>query len=133
VSVARATDPPSIAPWQFTLRFALEVASLVALGAGARHVVGDGVVGWAAAIALPLAAAIAWGVFGVLGDTRGDGMPPVRVAGWARVAIEVFVLCLGAAALAVMERWVWFGVFVAALVVDHVGMRARIRWLLRAP
>ena len=118
---ARAAAPPAIAPWKYTLRFALEIGSLVALGVGALHVAGHEAAGWVAAIVVPVVAAMVWGAFGVPGDTRGRGTPPVRVPGWARVAIETGVLGAGAATLAGMERWEWFAVFAAALVVDHVG------------
>jgi hypothetical protein len=117
-------------PWQYALRFALEIASLTALGVGARHIAGYGAIGWAAAIAAPLVAAVVWGVFAVPGDTRGPSIP-VRVAGWVRVVIEAGVLGAGAAALAVTDHGPWFAAFVAALVVDHWAMRGRIRWLLR--
>ena len=126
-----ADAPPAIASWQFALRFVLEVGSLIALGVAARQVVTGEAAGWAAAIAVPLCAAGVWGVFGVPGDTRGAGTVPVPVPGWARVAIETCVLGAGAAALALVARWAWFGVFAAALALDQAGMRARIRWLLR--
>jgi Protein of unknown function (DUF2568) len=126
-----ADPPPATAFWLLGLRFVLEIGSLFALGAGARHVLGRGAVGWGAATVVPLVVAAAWGLFSVAGDTRGSGAAPIPVPGWVRVAIETTVLGAGAAALVAMGRWTWGGTFVAALVVDHWGMRARIRWLLR--
>jgi|GEM_PF-556561 hypothetical protein len=129
---ARLADPPAVlATWTLTLRFALELVALFAIGAGARHVVGRGALGWGSGIAAAVVAATVWGVFGVPGDTRGNGRSPISVAGWTRVAIEAAVLCAGAAALGVMQRWTWFAALAAAIVVDHAGMMPRLRWLLR--
>ena len=118
-------------PWTLALRFALELVALHTIGAGARHAVARGALGWGAGVAAAVGAATVWGVFGVPGDTRGNGEPPVSVPGWTRVAIEAGVLCAGAASLGAMQQWTWFGALVAAIVLDHAGMMPRIRWLLR--
>jgi hypothetical protein len=106
------------------------LASLGALGAGTRHFAGSGTVSWVAAIAVPLAAAIAWGTFAVPGDPSRSGKAPVPVGGAVRLTLETAVFLGGAAGLAASGRWMGFGVFVAAVVFHHVSTSARIRWLV---
>jgi hypothetical protein len=123
--------PPTMAPWLLHIRFVLEVISLVALGAGARHVAGPGVLGWVATIGAPLLVAVAWGTFAVPGDPSRSGKAPVPVAGWLRMAFELAVFFGAAASLAAIAWWDLFDVFIAGFVVHHVGTRARILWILR--
>jgi hypothetical protein len=124
-------EPPVIAPWLLHLRFGLEVGSLIALGAGARHVVGRGAPGWVAAVVAPLVAAVMWGTFAVPGDPSRSGKAPVPVPGSLRIALEMTVFFLAAASLGAVGWWQWFDPFIAAFVVHHVGTRARILWILR--
>jgi hypothetical protein len=126
-----ADDPPAIAPWLLHLRVALEVGSLIALGAWARRTAGNGGVGWAAAIGVPLVVAVLWGTFAVRGDPTRSGNAPVPVPGSLRIACEMAVFFCAAAALASLAWWDWFDGFVAGFVVHHAGTRARILWVLR--
>jgi hypothetical protein len=52
------------------------------------------------------------------------------VRGWQRLTIELLVFAGGAAALAARAHWVWFAIFVSALIVHHALTTARLRWLL---
>jgi hypothetical protein len=124
-------DPPVIAPWLLHIRFGLEIGSLIALGAGARHLAGRGPLGWIAAIGVPFAAAAAWGTFAVPRDPSRGGKPLVPVPGSVRMALEMAIFYGAAASLASLHWWDWFDAFVAAFVVHHVGARARILWVLR--
>jgi hypothetical protein len=125
------TAPPSVARWLLHLRFVLEMIALVAIGAGARHVAGTGALGWAAAVAAPLLAAVLWGTFAVPGDPSRSGRAPVPVPGSLRIALEMAVFFAAAASLAAIAWWDLFDVFIAAFVVEHVGTRARVLWVLR--
>lgn len=123
--------PPAIIPWVLSLRFGLEVGSLIALGAWARRAAGPGVAGWAAALGLPLVVAVVWGTFAVPGDPSRSGRAPVRVSGGLRLMIEMAVLFAGGAALAALGWWPWFDAFVAAFVLHQAGTMKRLQWLLR--
>ena len=123
--------PPVIAPWVLSLRFGLEVGSLVALGAWAHRLAGHGVIAWAAALAVPLVVAIVWGTFAVPGDPSRSGKAPVSVSWGVRLLIEMVVFLGGAAALAALDWWPWFDAFVAAFVVHHAGAMKRLQWLSR--
>ncbi len=89
----------SIPSWQLALRFALEVASLVAIGryAGGRF---RGVWAYAAGGGVPLLIAVPWATFSVKGDPSRSGSAPVPIAGLLRLALEMAGFLGGAAALA---------------------------------
>jgi hypothetical protein len=112
------------------LRFALEVASLVALSNWALAAGDSSRLRLLAAVSLPLAAAVVWGTFAVPGDPSRNGRAPIRVRGWQRLGIELLVFAGGAAALAARAHWACFGAFVAALLAHHALTTARLRWLL---
>ena len=83
------------------------------------------------AIGLPLLAAMIWGVFGTLGDTRGQGGAPVPVSGKVRFVIETgfFVLAtLAFAAGGAPDVALVFGV--VALLLHIIGYE-RMLWLLQ--
>jgi hypothetical protein len=123
--------PPVIAPWVLSLRFGLEVGSLIALGAWAHRAAGHGVLAWVAALAVPLVVAVVWGTFAVPGDPSRSGKAPVPVSWGVRLLIEMGVFFGGAAALAALGWWPWFDAFVAAFVVHHAGAMKRLQWLSR--
>jgi Protein of unknown function (DUF2568) len=123
--------PPAITPWVLSLRFGLEIGSLIALGAWARRAAGGGAPAWAAAIAAPLVAAAVWGIFAVPGDPSRSGKAPVRVSGGVRIVIEMAVFFGGAASLVSLGWWPWFDAFIAAFVVHHAGTAKRLLWLTR--
>jgi hypothetical protein len=116
--------------WNLALRFGLELAALASLAfAGWR--LADGPAAIVLAIALPLVAAVAWGVFTVPDDPSRGGGSPVPVPGPIRLALELLVLLGGAAALAVAGAPVAAAVF-GALVVLHLAFSGRrLRWLLQ--
>lgn len=77
-------------PINLALRFALELSALAALGAWGWGR-GSGWTAAALAIGLPLAAAVVWGTFAVIGDPSRSGKAPVPVPGPVRLALEVAV------------------------------------------
>lgn len=107
------------------IRFALELTAQLAMANW-----GYDVAGWPLAIALPVVASVLWGTFAVVGDPSRSGRAPVPVPGWVRLAIELLVFIGGAAALAGLHLWPWFGFYVAAVVLHHAQTIPRIRWLL---
>ena len=124
-------NPPSMAGWNLTLRFGLELAALAALSAGAWRL-GSGNMRWVSAMAVPLVAAAIWGVFNVLDDPSRSGEAPVEVSGWTRLAIEAFVLGGGVAALVVAGERNLAIVFVALISVQYATSWSRVEWLVQS-
>ena len=123
-------NPPTMAGWNLTLRFGLELAALAALAAGAWGL-GSGNMRWVTAVAVPLAAAAIWGVFNVLEDPSRSGAAPVEVSGWIRLAIEALVLGGGVAALAVAGDRNLAIVFAVLISVQYVTSWSRVEWLVQ--
>ena len=119
--------------WQLALRFALEMASLVAWALAGWELGGDRLDGWLRwllAFVLVTAAAGAWGTFRVEGDSGGDNEAPVRVPGTVRLVVELVVLLGGAVAVTWAGSTV-FGVVLAVLVVFHYATTmSRVSWLV---
>jgi len=120
-------------PVNLAFRLVLELSAFAMLALGG-YVIGDGPLGWAMAIALPLLAMAAWGTFNVPGDRSRSGRAPVAVPGFVRLLVELDVF---AAAVVIG----WFASPVASvtlfgLVAVHYALSIdRIQWLLqqRAP
>jgi hypothetical protein len=127
------SPPPDLPAWQLALRFALEMASLVAWALAGWELAGDALGGWLRwllALALVSAATGAWGTFRVDGDSGGDNDAPVRVPGTVRLVVELVVLLGGAVAVTWAGETV-FGVVLALLVVGHYATTMpRVTWLV---
>jgi hypothetical protein len=123
-------NPPAMAGWNLALRFVLELAALVGLGAAAWSS-NSGAMRWVLVIAVPLAAATVWGVFNVLNDPSRSGQAPIVVAGWVRVVIELFVLGGGAIAIGIAWSPILGIVFAVLVAVHYLASLNRVRWLLR--
>lgn len=119
-----------IPAWQLAARFALEVASLIAIGryAASRFI---GLSGYVAAWVAPAIIAVCWATFAVKGDPSRSGKAPVPIPGVLRLVFELAVFLGGAAALAARSRWTELGLFMAVLVIHHAMTTERIRWLIR--
>ena len=122
--------PPETAGWNLGLRFGLELAALAGLGAGAWSLT-SGAVRWVAVIAVPVVAAIVWGVFNVLDDPSRSGAAPIEVPGWTRLAIELFILGGGAVAVAVAGKRTLALVFAFVIAAHYAASWSRIEWLIR--
>lgn len=117
-----------MAGWNLALRFGLELAALAGFGTFAWRQT-SGPLRWVAVLALPLVAAAAWTAFNVPDDPSRSGAAPIVVPGGARLAIEVVILCAGAAAMVVAHRPV--GIVLLALILVHYAASVRrIAWLL---
>lgn len=123
--------PPSMPGWNLGLRFVLEVAALAGLAAAASRL-GSGPVRWIALVAVPVAAAVVWGVFNVLDDPSRSGAAPVEVNGVTRLALELTILLGGAAAVALAVRPVFGVAFAAAIVGHYIVSLDRVEWLVRS-
>lgn len=116
-----------------TARLLLQVAALLGLAYGARELAPAGPPRYAAVLLLPLAAAVAWGLFGTPGDPAArPGRPPVPTRGVLRLLLEAVVLFGGAVLLFLAGQPVWATALTVALVAYHVVVRDRVAWLLRA-
>jgi len=126
----RPTDePPEMAGWNLTLRFGLELVSLIALGMWSFSL-GTGVIRWILAIAVPIAAAAVWGVFNVLNDPSRSGEAPVEVAGSVRLLIELAILGLGAVAVGIVGSPILGLGFGVAVALHYLASVSRVKWLL---
>ena len=128
-AATEVTDAPRMPGWNLALRFGLELAALAAL-AMAGWALASGPSRWAAAAALPLAAAAAWGVFNVAGDPSRSGAAPVAVAGWLRLVLELAILGGGALAFAVSGQPILGAGLAVLVVLQYATSWARVRWLL---
>ena len=120
---------PKMAAWNLALRFGLEVAALIALGA-ASWTTSSGPTRWAAVVIVPAVAVASWGLFNIADDPSRSGQAPVEVAGWLRLAIELAVLGGAAAALALTGRPLVALGLAFLIVVHYAASWRRIQWLL---
>lgn len=80
-------------PLNLALRFVLELGALFAFGLwGYRSL--DGPLRYVIALAVPLAAASAWGLFAVPNDPSRSGHAPVPVPGVVRLTLELAFFAL---------------------------------------
>ena len=114
--------------WNGILRFGLEMTSLVSLGHFAYHTSVPFVAPPLAAIAVPTAAAVAWGTLNVPHDPSRSGAAPVPVSGVTRLAVETVVLGGGGLALVHWHAGAG-GLFLAATAVHYGSYHKRIQWL----
>lgn len=116
-------------PFNLALRFILEILALVAMGSWGwrQHQ------GWLAVVlmlALPAAAAFAWGTFRKPGDRANSGRAPVPVPGAIRLALELAFFSSAIAALEGSGRHTLALTFAAVVVLHHVTSWDRLLWLL---
>lgn len=112
------------------LRFALEVAALVAFGYAGWNLVDGALASTVLAAALPLVAAAVWGVFRVDGDPK---LAPVPVPGLVRLCIETDFFAAAVILLAVVGAWAAAGVLAALVVLHYAWGWRRVRWLIAHP
>ena len=86
-------------PLNLAVRFLLELAALISMGAWAWRS-GEGWVRFVLAGLVPLVAAALWGTFAVPDDPSRSGSAAVAVPGLVRLAVEVAVLGFGVWTLA---------------------------------
>ncbi len=114
-------------PLNLALRFALELAALVAVGAWSwsQH---DGIARVLLGIGLPVLMAALWGIFRVDGDPKDA---PVRVPGWVRLLLEAAYFSVAVLALYAGGRPDLAVAFGLILVLHYAVSYDRVVWLLK--
>lgn len=120
---------PTMEPWNLGLRFVLELAALVGLGALGWSAA-DGALGWVAAVIVPVIGVTAWGVFNVPDDPSRSGRAPIPVPGATRFAVEVAVLGLGAVGMLVAGWTTIAWVYLVVTLFHYIVAWRRLAWLL---
>jgi hypothetical protein len=123
--------PPEMAGWNLALRFGLEIAAFTGIAMAAWNL-SSGNLRWVAVIAVPVVAAIIWGVFNVVDDPSRSGEAPIEVSGWIRLAVELLVLGGGAAAFAITQRPTIAIGLVILIAIQYATSWSRIEWLIQA-
>jgi hypothetical protein len=112
------------------LRFILELTALVAFAQWGWMAFGEGFQ-WAAVIAVPVAAAAAWGTFNVAGDPSRSGRAPIPIPGPVRFGVEIVFFALAAFALGFVGPDFLGWIFAAIVVGHYVASWDRVAWLMR--
>ena len=117
-------------PINLTLRFALELGALFSMvyWGWTQH---EGLMRFGWMIALPLVAAILWGIFAVPEDPSRSGKAPVPTPGVLRLLLEWVIFGLGVWCLyqAGQPTWGWIlGILVAF---HYATSYDRVIWLLK--
>jgi hypothetical protein len=117
-------------PVNLAVRFLLEIAALVAMGTWGWRA-GEGWQRFVFAACLPVAAAVAWGVFAVPDDPSRSGGAPIAVPGFARLILEAgfFGVAIWVVADSGLTRT---SLVLAVVVMVHYSLSYdRITWLLK--
>jgi hypothetical protein len=118
-------------PINLALRFLLELASITAMAFwGFAH--GNGLARLVFAAAVPLAAAMIWGVFAVPGDPSRSGSAPVPVPGMLRLGLEICFFAFAVWCLFDLNRPTLVVLLGSVTAVHYAISYDRIGWLVRA-
>jgi len=112
------------------VRFLLEMSGLVALGMWG-WTRGDGVLKYVLALAVPLIAAVIWGIFAVPDDPSRSGNAPISVPGLVRIVLELAFFASVVWALFAMHQSIFGWLFGVIVVVHYLVSYERVSWLLR--
>ncbi|MDF2388345.1 YrdB family protein, partial [Nostoc ellipsosporum NOK] len=82
-------------------------------------------------LALPLIAAILWGVFAVPGDPSRSGRAPMPVPGAVRLVLEFIILFGGAAGFHLAGHAATAIVMAVLIAISYAFSLDRLAWLLR--
>lgn len=116
-------------PFNLALRFILEMVSLVSLVIFGYHSF-DGAMGVLAAILLPFAFAVTWGVFAVRGDPSRSGKTVVTTPGPVRLVLELLLFGLAVVALLLTGYNLPGLIFGIAVIIHYAFSLDRVKWLL---
>ncbi len=116
-------------PFNLALRFVLEMIALVSVGIFGYHFF-EGGLGVLAAILLPLAFAITWGVFAVRGDPSRSGKTVANTPGPVRLVLELLLFGLAVIALLLLGYKLPGLVFGIAILIHYALSLDRVKWLL---
>lgn len=112
-------------PINLGVRFMLELAGLVAMGywGWTQH---TGLLRWALMLGVPLAAAALWGIFRVPDD---PGVPPVKVPGVVRLALEAAFFGLAVVLLLAADQRTAALILGGIVLVHYAVSYDRVIWL----
>jgi hypothetical protein len=117
-------------PINLVIRFLLELSALLAMGGwGWRQ--GEG--GWrfVLAMAIPLMAAVLWGVFAVPHDPSRSGAAPIAVPGLLRLVLELTVFGFAIWALSDMDAARLSWALGLAVIIHYLASYDRLLWLIK--
>lgn len=116
-------------PFNLALRFILEMVALVSLGIFG-YMFFEGGLRVLAAILLPLAFAVTWGVFAVRGDPSRSGKTVVPTAGPVRLLIELLLFGISVVALLLSGYTLSALIYGIAIIIHYALSLDRVKWLL---
>ena len=116
-------------PLNLALRFILELSALFALGfrGWTRH---EGILRVVLTFAIPLSAAVLWGVFSTPGDRTRSASAVVPTPGAIRLVMELLFFSAAAWSLYVAELRITALVFAGAVALHYGLSYDRIAWLV---
>jgi len=117
-------------PVNLAVRFLLELAALIAIGAWGWSLT-DEWPRYLAVVGLPLVAAALWGVFAVPDDPSRSGRAPVPVPGVLRLLLELAFFAFAVWALFDIGSSTLGWVLAGVVVLHYAASYDRIAWLLR--
>lgn len=117
-------------PLNLALRFILEMCALFALGfrGWTQH---EGILRVVMAFAIPLAAAVLWGVFSTPGDRSRSANAVVPTPGALRLLMELLFFAAAAWSFYVADLRIIAFVFAGVVVLHYSLSYDRIAWLLK--
>ena len=116
-------------PINLAVRFALEMAALVALGRWG-WTRGEGFLRFVLALGIPVLAALLWGTFAVPGDPSRSGEARVPVPGVVRLLLELAVFGAATWSFFATGATTWGWVYGIVALVHYVVSYDRVVWLL---
>jgi hypothetical protein len=116
-------------PINLALRFGLELAALAAMGLWGWHVTA-GVFRVVLAVAIPVVAAVLWGVLAVPGDPSRSGSTFFATPGAIRLVFELAFFAFAVWALIATDHARLAAAMAAIVVVHYAISYDRIGWLL---
>ncbi|HEV2067361.1 MAG TPA: YrdB family protein [Thermomicrobiales bacterium] len=129
---ATLPEAPPAEPWSILgMRFVLELVGWTSFGIWGWSI-GDGSLpGGFLAVSFVAVSVAAWGVFRVPNDPPGKLDPPIRVSGWARLAVELAFFALAAPGLWLSGYRAASETLLTAVSLLYVVTWDRQRWLVQ--
>jgi hypothetical protein len=117
-------------PINLAVRFILEIAGLVSLGAWGWNS-GEGALGYLLAAGIPITAAVLWGTFAVPDDPSRSGKAPVPVPGFLRLLLELGFFAAATWSLFDLDKSSLGWILGVTVLIHYVISYDRILWLLK--
>lgn len=117
-------------PIVLVTKFLLEVAALIIYSYWGWSTASGGMK-YILSLLIPFLGAVVWAVFGVRGDSRGNGNPPIAVPGLVRLFIELSVFAVAGLMLVNLEEAGYAVFLMAAVVLNYFFSWDRVEFLLK--